>query len=78
MNWADFANLVERSENPLIAATGGLTTRQVIDHPLHQAVTDLKYRLWFRQGKLRLTEGQNPDTPPFADEPLPVTGARPA
>jgi hypothetical protein len=76
MNWADFANLVEQSENPLIAATGGLITRQVIGHHLHQAVTDLMYRLWFRQGKLQLTPGQDPSTPPLADELLPATGVR--
>lgn len=73
MNWADFANLVEKSENPLIASAGGLITRQMIDHPLQRAVTDLMYRLWFRQGKLRLASGQDPDTPPFAHEPLPVS-----
>jgi hypothetical protein len=72
MNWADFANLVEQSENPLIAATGGWITRQVMDHPLFQAAQDLMYRLWFRQGKLSLRPGQDPETPPFPEETAPA------
>lgn len=76
MPWGEFTNLAERSENPLIEATGGWITRQVLDHPLFQAVHDLESRLGIKQGKLRLAPGQDPGTPPLIQESLPVSGAR--
>jgi len=76
MSHADFTNLAERSENPVIAATGGWITAEVHRHPLYQAVCDLEHRLGLQQGMLAPSPGENLDRAPFAADPLPVPAQR--
>src|SRR5436190_4648628 len=70
MPWGEFANLAERSENPIIAATGGWITPAVHVHPLYKAVRDLEDRLGIKQGKLAPDPGTDVTQEPIAEEAL--------
>ena len=63
-DWAQFANLVDGNENPLIRPHGGLT-RAVVVHPLYVALHDLANRLGISQGYLK-SEG-HPELPPLRE-----------
>jgi hypothetical protein len=75
MPWAVFTNLAERSENPLIAATGGWITPQVREHPLYRAVRDLEDRLGIRQGKLVPDAGDGIASEPIGGTRIPANQA---
>src|SRR5919202_6556977 len=70
MPWSEFTNLAERSENPVIAATGGWITPAVHEHPLYKAVRDLEDRLGIKQGKLAPDPGTDVTQEPLAEEAL--------
>lgn len=70
MPWGQFANLAERSENPVIAATDGWITSAVHAHPLYKAVRDLEDRLGLKQGKLAPDPGTDVTQEPLAEEAL--------
>ena len=70
MPWGQFTNLAERSENPVIAATGGWITPAVHEHPLYKAVRDLEDRLGIKQGKLAPDPGTDVTKEPLAEEAL--------
>jgi hypothetical protein len=52
MRWDAFADLVSGRQNPLLGSTGGRITREVMTHPLYQAVHDLEGRIGLRTGDL--------------------------
>ena len=66
--WIAFGRLVDGSENPLLRSTHGRVTRQVWQHPLFQAVSDLEHRLGLAQGEVAPGPDDQPDTDPLADE----------
>lgn len=70
--WAAFMNLVRGMENPLLRATGGVTTQAVYAHPLYRAVRDLEDRLGIQQGFLTWDA---PLVDPLQDEWVPVSQA---
>lgn len=51
--WSAMMSLIRGVENPLLRATGGITTQAVYDHPLYRAVRDLEDRAGIQQGFLR-------------------------
>ena len=70
----DVNQLVEGLENPLLRPTGGWVTREVWNHPLFQAVSDIEGRLSIRQGAPRDPDDTS-ELDPLADEWLPLDAA---
>jgi hypothetical protein len=72
MSWDEFGNLVTGGENPLIRATGGWVTRDVWDHPLFRAISDLEDRLGILQEEIDPEPGDEVDRDPVAGEWLSI------
>lgn len=77
VDYAQFANAMLYSRgNPLVAAAGGMVTRDVLVHPLYRALHDLADRLGIAQNRVGPAPG-DADAPvdPLADVWLSTTEA---
>ncbi|MCX6023128.1 MAG: hypothetical protein NTZ05_15650 [Chloroflexi bacterium] len=75
-DWGAFARrFVYGIESPVLRASGGRVTREVLDHLLYRVVHDLSDRLGVAQNTIGAMPGDDLETGPLEDEWLPVADA---
>ena len=74
-SWDDAMRMIHGRQNPQLARTGGVVTRDVWYGPMFRALLDIESRAGMRDGSLQAGAGVEVLADPFADEWIPAVEA---